>query len=168
MYCRIFPKEITEKPLLKLVITTVLILLPYACSPILHQGRMYTGPPLQIKKICIITPESSQKGGISIIRIDGQHVMIDPSETVELLPGKHPLEVIIDAEFFFGGYRQTVRSRDPVTLDFVCEGGNVYLVGYALRPDEDQYTWNWEPFIENITNRPDVLKYIQEREDKWK
>jgi len=155
----------TVEGLLRFTLAAVATLLLSNCNPALHQGRMYEGPPLSINKICMITPASAQIGGMRIVRIAGQPVRVAPSDTIELLPRKYSLEVTIDIEFFLTGYRQKVLSRKPVAMDFVCEQGNVYLVNYSLDYDENQYTWDWKPFIENITSRPDVRKYIQERED---
>lgn len=151
---------------LRFTLAAIIILLSSNCSPALHQGRMYGGPPLPIKKICLTTPKSAQVGGVHIIGIDGRPVRVDPSETIELLPGKYSVDVTVDIEFFLTGYKQKVLSREPVTMDFVCEGGNAYLVNYTLRYNEDQYSLDWEPFIENITSRPDVKEYIRKREDK--
>jgi hypothetical protein len=165
MYQRILLKTMSLRGLLKAAVAVVLPLLICACSQ-LHHARMYQGPPLSIKKICILMPESAQTGGIRISRIDEQHVQIDPSGSVELLPGKHSVGVVIDAEFFLSGYKQTLHSVEPVSLDFVCEKGNVYLAGYALRYNEQQSGWDWRPVIKNITDRPDMRKYIRQREQR--
>lgn len=150
--------------------------------------RMYEGPPLPIDKISVVTPQSiymelepgawSGLGGVKIVRIDGKRFEVSDSFFVELLPGKHTFEVVLDIRLRGprGGpdwlVERTVSHAVP--LEFNCEAGHVYLIDYkkgyfGLKEYKPGYyigdpTLKWEPFIKDITYHQEIQIYMKNRQ----
>lgn len=131
--------------LLQPVAFVVIVFLLAACGPSI--GRLYKGAPLPTEKICLVgTAPSKQssvifasvKGSLTIDSIDG--IPTGPSyyygNYYELLPGKHVILSYYTSELttiFDGKAPPRYGKADCPPLEFVCEGGKIYLIEFSYR-----------------------------------